>query len=80
MSSKFNELEAEVLHLSDSERALLANHLLSSLEKSDIDPELEKIWALEAENRYQQYVESEAKTDSATQALEAARASLKSGN
>ena len=80
MSSKFNELESEALSLPESERALLASHLLSSLEESDIDPELEKVWAAEAEARYKQYVEGVVESEPAQIVLSRARASLKNGN
>ena len=48
------ELEARALRLSTRERALLAKHLLASLEES-VDPDAEKLWAREAEKRYREY-------------------------
>ena len=80
MSNKFNDVEYKALKLPATERALLANHLLSSLEESDIDPEIEKIWAEEAEARYQQYLEGEIESKPSTLVLEKARASLSNGS
>lgn len=48
MSSQFEALEAEVLKLAPSDRALLAQHLIASL---DEDNEIEAAWAAEVERR-----------------------------
>ncbi|MDD2914660.1 MAG: addiction module protein [Gallionella sp.] len=48
MSTQFEILEAEVLKLASADRALLAEHLIASL---DEDNEIESVWAVEVENR-----------------------------
>ena len=50
----FTEIENEALRLSEQERALLAEHLLSSLggEETGLN---EKRWLEEAERRYEEY-------------------------
>lgn len=48
MSTQFEILEAEVLKLVPSDRALLAEHIIASLDK---DSEIESAWAVEVERR-----------------------------
>ena len=48
MSTQFEILEAEVLKLVSADRALLAEHLIASL---DEDNEIESAWADEVERR-----------------------------
>lgn len=48
MSTQFEILEAEVLKLVPADRALLAEHLIASL---DEDSEIESAWAAEVERR-----------------------------
>lgn len=48
MSTHFEILEAEVLKLVPAERALLAEHIIASL---DEDNEIESAWAVEVERR-----------------------------
>ncbi len=48
MSTQFEILEAEVLKLVPAERALLAEHIIASL---DEDNEIESAWAVEVERR-----------------------------
>jgi len=48
MSTQFEILEAEVLKLASADRALLAEHLIASL---DEDNEIESAWAVEVERR-----------------------------
>jgi len=48
MSPQFEILEAEVLKLVPAERALLAEHIIASL---DEDNEIESAWAVEVERR-----------------------------
>ncbi len=49
MSTKSEEILREILTLPPAERAELAENILTSLEASD--PEIEKLWAVEAEAR-----------------------------
>ncbi|MDO8810793.1 MAG: addiction module protein [Gallionella sp.] len=48
MSTQFEIFEAEVLKLASADRALLAGHLIASLDEDD---EIESAWAVEVENR-----------------------------
>ncbi len=48
MSTQFEILEAEVLKLLPADRALLAEHIIASL---DEDNEIESAWAVEVEKR-----------------------------
>jgi len=48
MSTQFEILEAEVLKLVSADRALLAEHLIASLDEDD---EIESAWAVEIERR-----------------------------
>ncbi len=48
MSTQFEILEAEVLKLVPADRALLAEHIIASL---DEDNEIESAWAVEVERR-----------------------------
>ncbi|MDO9371408.1 MAG: addiction module protein [Gammaproteobacteria bacterium] len=48
MSTQFEALEAEVLKLAPADRALLAEHLIASL---DEDSEIAAAWAAEVERR-----------------------------
>ncbi len=48
MSTQFEILQAEVLKLVPADRALLAEHIIASL---DEDNEIESAWAVEVERR-----------------------------
>ena len=56
MGVPLSEIEEEALQLSVSERALLAQHLIESLDASDT-AENERLWVEEAERRFQAYRE-----------------------
>ncbi len=47
MSTQFEVLEAEVLKLVPADRALLAEHIIASLDEDD---EIESVWAAEVES------------------------------
>jgi len=76
MPMKVQEIEKEALQLSPHERALLAEHLIGSLE-TETDPEAERSWIEEAERRYQDYKSGTVKTISAEQVFKDARMKLK---
>jgi putative addiction module component (TIGR02574 family) len=76
MPMKVQEIEKEALQLSFHERALLAEHLIGSLE-TESDPEAERSWIEEAERRYQDYKSGKVKTISAEQVFKDARMKLK---
>lgn len=56
MSPELKECEAQALRLSLQDRAILAERLLASLDDID-EAEAERLWADEAERRYQAYKE-----------------------
>ena len=61
MSSNVQEIEEKALKLSHSERAILAEHLIQSLEDQEDDPDIERLWIEEAERRYKEYKEGKVK-------------------
>jgi len=48
------EIEEQAMHLDQAERALLAEHLIASIDSGD-DIDAEELWLKEAERRYQAY-------------------------
>ncbi len=54
MSKNLKKCEAQALSLSPKDRAVLAEHLIESLDAVD-DAENERRWVEEAERRYQEY-------------------------
>lgn len=76
MSSKFDDLERLALGLSKEERALLAEHLIASLDSQE-DSNFEEIWAREAEARYQAYIAGQLKVKDAKSVMDHARERLK---
>jgi len=76
MSLKVKEIEREALRLDTRERALLAEHLISSLD-TDEDPEAERLWIEEAERRYKEYKEGRVNAKPADMVLKEARAKFK---
>lgn len=74
MSTQFEILEAEVLKLVPADRALLAEHIIASL---DEDNEIESAWAAEVERRVAE-IESGVVTGMPfEEAISQARAALK---
>ncbi len=64
------------LQLSSDERAVLAEHLIHSLDEEE-DPDAERLWVAEAEQRYKEYKEGKIKTKPATEVFKEARSKLK---
>ena len=54
MLPDLKKCQAQALKLSPKERAILAEHLIASLDGPD-DAENERLWLIEAERRYQEY-------------------------
>ncbi len=75
MSPELKECEAQVLKLSVSDRALLAEHLIASLDSVD-DVENEQLWVDEAERRYQQYKQGNISARPAVDVLRDARCAI----
>lgn len=76
MPSKVKEIEKEALRLDPQERAILAEHLINSLDVDD-DPDAERLWIEEAERRYKEYKEGRIATKSAEMVFREARAKYK---
>ena len=55
MNKVLVDIEKAAFTLSDSERAMLAHHLIQTLDK-DEDEDVEEIWLKEAEKRYEEYI------------------------
>jgi putative addiction module component (TIGR02574 family) len=69
------EIEEKALKLSSHERALLAEHLIGSLDDKE-DAEAERLWIEEAERRYRAYKEGKIKTKLANQVFKDAFSKL----
>ncbi len=76
MPLKVKEIEREALRLDPHERALLAEHLIGSLDAEE-DPEAERLWIEEAERRYKEYKAGGVKAKPAETVLREARAKYK---
>jgi len=55
MPATLSDIEEQALRLPLSDRAMLAQRLLASLDETD-EAENERLWVEEAERRYQEYV------------------------
>ena len=75
MSPDVQEIEEKALNLSSHQRALLAEHLISSLEDEE-DAEAERLWIEEAERRYREYKEGKVKTKPSAQVFKEAFSKL----
>ncbi|OGW13566.1 MAG: hypothetical protein A3G93_10395 [Nitrospinae bacterium RIFCSPLOWO2_12_FULL_45_22] len=76
MLSKIEEIEEKALRLSSHERALLAEHLIQSLDEEE-DLAVERLWIEEAERRYQEYKHGKIKAKPAEVVFKEARSKLK---
>ena len=70
------ELEAEALRLSNRDRALLAEHLLLSLDDAE-DVGSEQLWVEEAKARYAAYKEGSVSADASDEVIARVRKKLK---
>lgn len=75
MPLKIKEIEEEALRLTSHDRALLAEHLINSLDDKE-DPEAERLWVEEAECRYKAYKEGKIKAKPAELVFKEARTKL----
>lgn len=75
MLPNVQEIEEKALKLSFNERALLAEHLIISLEGEE-DAESERLWIEEAERRYREYKEGRVKAKPAAQVFKEAFSKL----
>ena len=76
MSPRLKELEREAMTLPVTERAALAERLISSLDEVN-EAENEGLWVAEADRRYQAYKAGKISSRPAEAALREARARLK---
>lgn len=75
MPLKIKEIEEEALRLTSHDRALLAEHLINSLDDKE-DPEAERLWVEETERRYKAYKEGKIKAKPAELVFKEARTKL----
>jgi putative addiction module component (TIGR02574 family) len=73
---KIKEIEEKALGLTSSGRALLVEHLMSSLDDEE-DPEAERLWIEEAERRYKEYKQGKIQGKSAELAFKEARSKIR---
>ncbi len=76
MASKAEDVTAQALSLTATERARLVSELLTSLDQ-EVPEEIEVAWVEEAERRYREVQADPSVAESATVAFERARAALK---
>lgn len=75
MSPELKEFEIQALRLEPKDRAILAEHLIASLDGLDTS-ENEGLWLEEADRRYQEYKKGNIAARSAEAVLREARAAL----
>lgn len=76
MSKSVAELEREARRLSEQERALLAQHLIASIDPGQ-DVDAEAAWLEESERRYQAYRQGKLTTKPVDQVFREAKSQLK---
>jgi len=76
MRSALAEIEKKAFALSDQERAILAHHLIKTLDKED-DEDVEELWLNEVEKRYEEYKKGTIKSVPAEEAFQEARDRLR---
>jgi len=69
-------IEKQAMHLEQTDRALLADHLIASLDAGE-DLNAEELWIKETESRYAAYQQGEISSSPADKVLGRARKSLK---
>lgn len=75
MNKALAEIEKEASLLTDNERAILAHHLIKTLDKEE-DENVEELWLNEAEKRYDDFLKGEIKSVLAMDAFAEARKRL----
>ena len=76
MPPNLKECETQALKLPPKERAILAEHLIASLDSLD-DSENEHLWLEEADRRYQEYKKGNISARPAEDVLREARSVIK---
>lgn len=77
MASTLNEIESEALRLPEESRARLAKSLLLSLETTAQEEGTDRVWAEEAERRYQALQRGEVIGQDSEEVFREARSRLK---
>jgi Putative addiction module component len=75
MSPQLTDCEAQALQLPPAERAILAEHLIASLDALD-ETHNEKLWIEEADRRYREYKSGNITSRPAEDALRDARTAI----
>jgi putative addiction module component (TIGR02574 family) len=75
MSPDLKKCEAQALKLPPKERAVLAEHLIASLDSLD-DAENERLWLEEADRRYQEFKKGNVSARPAEDVLRDARSAI----
>ena len=76
MSPDLEKCESQALKLSPKERAVLAEHLIASLDSLD-DAENERLWLEQADQRYQEYKKGNISARPAEDVIRDARSAVK---
>jgi hypothetical protein len=77
MSFNLEALKTETSQLPRPERAILAKHIIETLENYDDDINVEELWLQEAEKRYQLYSDGKIQSKAASIVFQEAFASIK---
>jgi putative addiction module component (TIGR02574 family) len=75
MSTQFEEIQRQVTNLPPNEKAALARQLIEELDETT-DPDVEQLWVVEAQRRYESYLNGEIKASSGDEVMNRARARL----
>jgi hypothetical protein len=77
MSFNLEALKTETSQLSRSERAILAKHIIETLENDDDEINVEELWLQEAKKRYQLYIDGKIQSKAASIVFQEAFAKIK---
>lgn len=76
MSTRFEDVQRQVLSLSEREKATLARMLIDALDASE-DGDVEELWLQEAQRRYDEYLAGRVEARSGPDVMARARQRLK---
>ena len=75
MSTQFEEIQKQVTNLPPNEKAALARQLIEELDET-ADPDVEQLWAVEAQRRYECYLNGDIEASPGDEVMNRARARL----
>ena len=75
MSTQFEEIQKQVTSLPPNEKAALARQLIEELDETT-DSDVEQLWAVEAQRRYESYLNGEIEASPGDEVMKRARARL----